>query len=79
MPQLKIWQLANAPEVGQLLLKIKGKKNRCQMQVSGVRSQKAVGITASANNMALKLTMTALGESKLKNSRIIFCLFNVND
>ena len=44
------------------------------MHKSGDLSQKAVGIIASAKNTTLKLTTTALGEPKPKNSKNIFCL-----
>jgi len=51
--------------------------NRCQTQVSGVRSQKAVGVIASANKMTLKSATTALGVLKLKNSKSKFIRFNI--
>jgi len=49
------------------------------MHKSGDLSQKAVGIIASAKIIALKLITTALGEPKPKNSKTIFCLFNVEN
>jgi len=49
------------------------------MHKSGDLSQKAVGIIASAKNTTLKLPTTALGEPKPKNSKNIFCLFNVEN